>query len=126
VPECSLPLDATPENIEVIICLGDEGEDFWVGEKTAELGSSHGQQLKVLWYQRDGDSDMYIEELPDIVKPSVVLLHAAQLVPVKECEGRYRLRDEDKEAAFAALATRCLEGRSSNMADEVEGDDDEL
>lgn len=91
-----------------------------------ELGSSQGRQLKVLWYQRVDDTDMYTEELPDVVKPSTVLVDDAQLIPVDECAGHYRLREADKEAALAALATRSLEGRSGCMADEVEEEDDEL
>ena len=37
----------------------------------------------------------------------------------------YQLREEDKEAALVALAQRCLEGHSSCMADDAEGDDDD-
>ena len=51
--ELTAPPAEMPANINAIITLGDESEDYWVGVKLAELGSSHGRQLKVLWYQRN-------------------------------------------------------------------------
>jgi len=51
--EPSAPPAEMLANINAIITLGDESEDYWVGVKLAELGSSHGRQLKVLWYQRN-------------------------------------------------------------------------
>ena len=68
---------------------------------------------------------MYTEELPDVVKPSAVIVAEAQLVPVVGHEKHYQLREEDKEAALIAIAERHLEGRSSCMADDAEGDDDD-
>ena len=40
IAECSEPTSETPANISAIITLGDDSEDYWVGVKLAELGSS--------------------------------------------------------------------------------------
>ena len=68
---------------------------------------------------------MYTEELPDVVKPSAVIVAEAQLVPVVGHEKHYQLREEDKEAAVIALAECHLEGHSNCMAVDAEGDDDD-
>lgn len=93
-----------------------------MGQLIAELGSSRGRQLKVLWYVRQED-DTYVEELHDIVKPSATLVDKAELVHVPGSNGHYRLREEDEEAALSALAERWMRGLNCCMADELKEDD---
>jgi len=111
------------QHVDALCCLGDYDEEFWVGEKLSELGSSRGRQIKVLWFKKCEDGT-YTAELPDIVNPSAVIVEKAQLHVVDgEVNGedsRYRLRECDREAALAALAERCMAGLSGHIADDAE------
>ena len=54
--------------------VGDDEEEFWLGERVRVVGSSRGERIEVRWYVQEGDNYVLEDCEADFMSPDRVLL----------------------------------------------------
>ena len=82
--------------------VGDDEEEFWLGERVRVVGSSRGERIEVRWYVQEGDNYVLEDCEADFMSPDRVLLCGVKLP--QSADGRFLLCAADKAVIRATLA----------------------